>query len=120
MDFDLSKSFVLQGNINTPAGIKGFIFKPVLRVVNLTDAGRIEGVVRDNEGNKLPYTELTAVMDTISSTTFSDITGFFNLVGLPTGIYYLTISKEGYSTITDDVVVIAGNATKRDITLIKN
>ncbi len=35
VDFDVEKSFVLQGNANTPAGIKGFLFKPVIRVENL-------------------------------------------------------------------------------------
>ncbi|MEX2402323.1 MAG: DUF4382 domain-containing protein, partial [Rhodothermales bacterium] len=30
IDFDVSRSFVVQGNVNTPAGIKGFLFKPVV------------------------------------------------------------------------------------------
>ena len=30
LDFDVSKSFVVQGNPNTPAGIKGFKFKPTV------------------------------------------------------------------------------------------
>ena len=40
LDFDVSKSFVVQGNPNTPAGISGFIFTPV-RAVNMSTAGRI-------------------------------------------------------------------------------
>lgn len=31
LDFDVSRSFVVQGNPSTPAGINGFIFKPVIR-----------------------------------------------------------------------------------------
>lgn len=31
VDFDVEDSFVVQGNPNTPAGIKGFIFKPVIK-----------------------------------------------------------------------------------------
>ncbi|MDX1741939.1 MAG: DUF4382 domain-containing protein [Rhodothermales bacterium] len=31
VDFNVEKSFVLQGNAGTPAGIKGFLFKPVLK-----------------------------------------------------------------------------------------
>ena len=39
VDFDVEKSFVLQGNASTPAGIKGFLFKPVLKVESLTING---------------------------------------------------------------------------------
>ncbi|MBT8401854.1 MAG: DUF4382 domain-containing protein [Rhodothermia bacterium] len=35
VDFDVEKSFVLQGNAATPAGIKGFLFKPVIKVESL-------------------------------------------------------------------------------------
>lgn len=35
VDFDVEKSFVLQGNASTPAGIKGFLFKPVIKVESL-------------------------------------------------------------------------------------
>lgn len=31
LDFDVSQSFVVQGNPDTPAGVKGFIFTPVVR-----------------------------------------------------------------------------------------
>ncbi len=32
VDFDVSQSFVIQGNPNTPAGIHGVLFTPLLRV----------------------------------------------------------------------------------------
>ena len=31
LDFDVSKSFVAKGNLNTPAGLNGFNFKPVIK-----------------------------------------------------------------------------------------
>ncbi|MFW6222957.1 MAG: DUF4382 domain-containing protein, partial [Bacteroidota bacterium] len=34
LDFDVSRSFVVQGNTNTPAGINGFIVKPVIKASN--------------------------------------------------------------------------------------
>ncbi|MGC9342242.1 MAG: DUF4382 domain-containing protein, partial [Bacteroidales bacterium] len=34
LDFDVSRSFAMLGNMDTPAGIKGFNFKPVIRAVN--------------------------------------------------------------------------------------
>ena len=33
VDFDVSQSFVIQGNPETPAGIHGVLFKPTLRVM---------------------------------------------------------------------------------------
>lgn len=33
LDFDAGESFVVQGNPDTPAGIKGFLFKPVVKPI---------------------------------------------------------------------------------------
>ena len=46
IDFDLSRSFQLRGNFHNPQGINGFIFKPVIRAVNMSTAGRIEEIGR--------------------------------------------------------------------------
>lgn len=40
-DFDVEQSFVVQGNPNTPAGINGFIFKPVLQLESLEVNGEV-------------------------------------------------------------------------------
>ncbi|NMC41941.1 MAG: DUF4382 domain-containing protein [Bacteroidales bacterium] len=47
LDFDLSRSFVMLGNLNHHMGVNGFIFKPVIRAVNNSSAGRVEGFVSD-------------------------------------------------------------------------
>ena len=39
VDFDVSESFVIQGNPNTPAGISGVLFTPLLRAAASTVAG---------------------------------------------------------------------------------
>ncbi len=39
VDFDASESFVIQGNPNTPAGISGVLFTPLLRAAASTVAG---------------------------------------------------------------------------------
>jgi hypothetical protein len=44
VDFDVEHSFVVLGNPSTPAGINGFLFKPVLRL----DAIEINGVPVDS------------------------------------------------------------------------
>ncbi|MEE8437671.1 MAG: DUF4382 domain-containing protein, partial [Candidatus Neomarinimicrobiota bacterium] len=84
LDFDVSKSFVVQGNINTPAGIKGFIFKPVLRAQNLSFAGSLSGIVLDTLsqaiGNALVWIEQDSV---ISFTLADSISGAYSILGLP-------------------------------------
>lgn len=35
LDFNVEESFVVQGNPNTPAGINGFIFKPVVKLADV-------------------------------------------------------------------------------------
>ena len=39
LDFDVSKSFVVQGNPNTPAGIKGFLMKPTVVLKGVQENG---------------------------------------------------------------------------------
>ena len=45
LDFDVSRSFVLQGNPESPAGIHGVLFRPVLRVTVNDVAASISGTV---------------------------------------------------------------------------
>jgi hypothetical protein len=45
LDFDVSRSFVIQGNPETPAGIKSVHFKPTLRVIVQDGSGSISGTV---------------------------------------------------------------------------
>lgn len=45
LDFDVNQSFVIQGNPETPAGIKSMSFKPTLRVTGMDVAASISGNV---------------------------------------------------------------------------
>lgn len=56
IDFDVSKSFVVQGNPFTPAGIKGFLFKPTVVT---------KGVQRRNGGEET--NEIKAGIDAIGA-----------------------------------------------------
>ena len=44
LDFDVSRSFVAKGNPETPAGINGFNFKPVVKASNMSVAGTLTGL----------------------------------------------------------------------------
>ncbi|MEN8149947.1 MAG: DUF4382 domain-containing protein, partial [Planctomycetota bacterium] len=57
LDFDLGNSFIVQGNPKTPAGIKGFHFKPVIRAVNRTTAGSLTFRVMSDNGTPLDDTD---------------------------------------------------------------
>jgi hypothetical protein len=112
LDFDLSNSFVLQGNPFTPAGIRGFIFKPVIRAVNNSTAGRVVGIVSDTANVKLVNAAVWLKQDTLISTAFTDSLGRYAMIGVPAGNYSLFATKADYDTVSfAEVKVIGGNKT---------
>ena len=118
LDFNLDKSFVLKGNINTPSGIKGFNFKPVIRAVNNSTAGTVQGVVSDTSEVLLANAEVWIKTDTVVATAYSDTTGFYAIPGIPEGFYSLYATKENYDTVMySDVEIVAANRTVKDFEL---
>jgi hypothetical protein len=116
LDFDVSRSFVMKGNIN--GIIEGFIFKPVVRGVYLGAAGRIEGIVTDSIPNPLENALVKLVnpenggIDSLIMTSFTDVEGSYKLIGVPEGVYSVVCELEGFESDTvKDVSVSAGNAT---------
>lgn len=49
LDFDVGRSFVVQGNPDTPAGIRGFTFKPVVKPIALRVDGEVMPIPDDAE-----------------------------------------------------------------------
>lgn len=129
LDFDVSKSFVVQGNPKTPAGIKGFLFKPTLRAMCQQFTGGISGKVTENTGTSTATTTTTAIAgatieiyraDTIYSSAQTNAAGAYALVGLPALNYKLVCSKDGYTSVTiNEVVVKTKEITTQNITLVK-
>jgi hypothetical protein len=118
LDFNLENSFVLKGNMNTPAGIKGFNFKPVIRAVNKTTAGRIEGIVSDTALVALDTASVWIKKDTVIARTMTDSVGFYALIGIPAGTYSIYATKENYDTAYyENVEIFAGHKTIQDFTL---
>jgi hypothetical protein len=117
LDFNLDKSFVLKGNMDTPAGIKGFNFKPVIRAVNKTSAGTIAGVINDSDGNHLSGVSVSIMLDElVTSQTEED--GSYALSGISAGVYSVTAEKENFTSVTiDKVEVVAGNKTLQNFVL---
>lgn len=118
LDFDLSRSFVMRGNLAHSAGVNGFIFKPCIRAANKSAAGIIEGMVSDNLLVKLADAKLWLEMDSVFATTFTDTLGHYAFIGVPAGIYSIFATKENYDTVNyTGINVIPGNLTIKNFVL---
>ena len=117
LDVDLSRSFVLRGNMDQN---NGFIFKPVIRAANMTTAGRIEGMVKDTAKVKVKEAKVWITRDTTVATAFADTMGYYAIIGVPAGTYSIFATKEGYDTVKyENISVLAGSKTVRDFILTK-
>lgn len=117
LDVDLSRSFILRGNMDHN---NGFIFKPVIRAANMAKAGCVRGFVTDTTGLKLSDASVWIEQDTVLATAFSDSLGFYAIIGVPAGEYSVSATKEGFDTVRfDGVNIIAGNKTILDFELTK-
>ncbi len=77
LDFDVNRSFVIQGNLATPAGAHGVIFKPTLRVTAMDVAASISGVV----STELEGVSVEALVVTAEPTDAGDVPGYQTLAG---------------------------------------
>ena len=102
----------MKGNMDSPAGIKGFIFKPVIRAVNNSTAGRLEGSVTDTAKVKIIAASIWVKQDTIVASAIADTLGHYTIIGLPAGTYSVLAAKENYDTVkVDGVKIVEGNRT---------
>lgn len=120
LDFDLSRSFVMRGNMAHSAGVNGFIFKPCIKATNNSTAGRIEGIVTDSSNVRIADAKIWVKQDTIMATSFADSTGHYAFLGVPADIYSIFATKENYDTVAySGIKVVSGNRTVQDFTLTK-
>tara|TARA_R110002051_G_scaffold90356_5_gene159135 strand:- start:801 stop:1718 length:918 start_codon:yes stop_codon:yes gene_type:complete len=122
LDFDVSKSFIAKGNINDLAGITGFNFKPVIKACNLSTSGSLAGMVTTLQEEVAVGLEGAQVSvfaaDTLNTTTFTDETGAYMVMGLLSGDYDVTVELDGYAAQSvEDLEIIAGNKTVQDFEL---
>lgn len=122
LDMSIEKSFILKGNTKSPAGIKGFNFKPVIRAVNITTAGTIEGMVTNSDTALVKaYVLLEQVVDEDTfeiTSAYTDTAGYYAMPGIPAGFYYLSATLTDFDTVAnEDLEVVAGNLTVQDFTL---
>lgn len=105
LDFDASRSIV-------EAGASGqYLLKPVIRTVNLAEAGAISGSIE--QADALPWVYAIAGEDTLAGTRAAE-DGDFLMIGLPSDTYQVSVvpSEEEYSTyIRSNVEVSAPDTT---------
>ena len=122
LDFDVSKSLVARGNINSPNGIRGFNFKPVINASVLSQSGTISGIVRDQGSNELLENAQVSVMaaDTVYTSTFTNSVGSFKVLGVPQGDYSILVELKDYLPDTIELInVRISEETVIDVTLEK-
>ncbi|HOP00034.1 MAG TPA: DUF4382 domain-containing protein [Bacteroidales bacterium] len=118
LDFDLSRSFLMIGSFNNPRGINGFHFKPVIRAVNNSTAGRIMGMVSDTSKVKIVNAQVWVAQDTVVAEAYTDTLGHYAIIGLPAGKYSVFATKEDYDTVSyENVDIFPGNLTIKDFML---
>ena len=116
VDFDVSRSFVIQGNPETPAGIKGMHFKPTLRVTVEDISGTISGTVTTAlEDTGVEDLSVTARLDgdeeaeDFQTTTVSGLTdaeGAYTLHFVAPGSYWVKVDVgDGLATEPDSTLV---------------
>jgi hypothetical protein len=118
LDVDVSRSFLaIPAAPKKVNDIRGFHFKPVVRVVNLSETGSISGHVLSDAGTGADLTDDAALEGaTVSAsrngetyTGATDTEGSYRLLGLPEGTYTVTASAGGHQPDGLSVMVIPGN-----------
>jgi hypothetical protein len=110
----------MRGNMAHSAGVNGFIFKPCIRAINNSTCGRIEGIVTDTSKVIIADAKIWVKQDTIMATAFTDTTGHYAFIGVPSGTYSMFATKENYDTVSfSDIKVVSGNRTLQNFILTK-
>ena len=121
LDFDVYRSFVIQGNPETPAGIKSMHFQPTLRVVVRDGAGSISGTVSTAVPDlSVEGLTVTAVPEeetffgeyqTQSAIAVTGSDGSFTIHFLVPGSYTVSVTPpEGYAASPENTAVDVGPA----------
>lgn len=123
LDFDVSQSFVVKGNLDNVEGITGFNFKPVIKASNLSTAGTLSGTVTQMDGETVLPLEAAqiSVLDLDDQPLTSGATtveGAYTIMGLEAGSYRVFSSLNGFVTSdTLEVEITAANKTIQDFVL---
>ncbi|MFV9549784.1 TonB-dependent receptor [Algibacter sp. PT7-4] len=77
--------------------------------------GNIQGVVIDNDGLKVPFSNI--IIESLNKGTISDVDGNFLLVNVPEGKQTITVKYIGYADTSTEVTVVEGKTISINITI---
>ncbi|UCD37499.1 MAG: DUF4382 domain-containing protein [Fidelibacterota bacterium] len=120
IDIDVSKSLLVQRVGQSPNTELRFTFKPVIRAVNYSSTGRITGEVKDTSSTPVLIrdAQVSVYQDTLITSTFTDTTGAYALIGLEAGSYSMIAYATGYDSLEiENVEVVAATETPQDFVL---
>lgn len=107
LDFDVSKSFVIQGNVKAPIDLKTIIFKPVVRAVSQKMSSSIAGKVVGVTGAPIAEAYVQVInADTVLTSSLTNASGEYAMIGIPVGTYRMVCEKEGFRTVTVEAVKV--------------
>ena len=122
LDFDVSRSFIPRYSNGSDSRIAGFIFKPFVKLSDAFNSGSITGIVTSSLENKISRLEGAQISiiagNTLVTTTFTDFSGTYTVLGLDPGSYDIQADMKGFDTqIMSDVMVKAQKQTKQGVLL---
>ncbi|MCJ7758047.1 MAG: DUF4382 domain-containing protein [Gillisia sp.] len=102
LDIDVENSFIPNGVSFTGLGsnrmmsMSGFTFTPMMRFINMKEAGTFQGTVSGPNGNLADATITLMQNDTVYTTTHTDMNGNYALIGIPEGDCTIMVEMDGY------------------------
>ncbi len=122
LDFDVSRSFIPRMNPEANLGIAGFYFNPVIHLSDNASSGSLSGIVTSSVENKISRIHGATVSvtsaDTLVTTTFTDKSGMYTVLGLKPGRYDIQVEMNGFEVkMTKDISVTSSSQTKQSIKL---
>ena len=96
--------------------------KPFVKLSDAFNSGSITGIVTSSLENKISRLEgaqITVITaNTVITTTFTDFSGMYTVLGLDPGRYDIQVDMKGFGTqIMSDVMVKAQKQTKQGVLL---
>ena len=120
VDFDVSRSFIPRYIKDSKTEIADFLFNPFVKMSDANKSGSISGIVTTSLQNKISRVNGAQVTvmaaDTVNTTTFTDVSGMYTILGLTPGTYDLLVDLEGHDArLVSNVTVEANVDTKQGI-----
>lgn len=102
LDIDVNHSFTLENLNYVDNGtemmmqISGYSFKPMLRFVQLSTCGTIEGIIHDDNDNLQNATVSLIKQGEVYTSTHTDMNGHYALIGIPEGTYTINVEANNF------------------------